>query len=193
MSTEDDLIARSGAACELCGATETLAAAPVPPHAGDTAETAILACATCRDQIGGAVPVEPAHWRCLADSMWTPVPAVQVSAWRMLNRLGAEAWARDLLDQLYLDEETLAWAESATTGAEAEAEAVHLDSNGAVLSSGDTVVLIKDLKVKGANFTAKRGTAVRGISLVRDNPLQIEGRVEGQQIVILTEFVKKSG
>jgi len=46
--------------------------------------------------------------------------------------------------------------------------------------------------VKGSSMVAKRGTAVRGISLVRDNPEQIEGRVNGQQIVILTKFVKKS-
>jgi len=68
---------------------------------------------------------------------------------------------------------------------------VHRDSNGAILAQGDTVTLIKDLPVKGAGFTAKRGTAVRGISLVADNPAHIEGRVEGQRIVILTEFVKK--
>jgi len=48
------------------------------------------------------------------------------------------------------------------------------------------------LNVKGASFTAKRGTAVRKISLVPDNAAHIEGRVNGQQIVILTEFVKKS-
>jgi len=52
--------------------------------------------------------------------------------------------------------------------------------------------LIKDLNVKGGGFTAKRGTAVRGISLVADNAEHIEGRVSGQQIVILTKFVKKS-
>ena len=68
----------------------------------------------------------------------------------------------------------------------------HVDSNGVVLEVGDTVTLIKDLDVKGANFTAKRGTAVRGISLVADNPEHIEGRVNGQQIVILTKFVKKN-
>ncbi len=192
MSIEDDLAARSGAKCELCGATGSLAVSGVPPHPGADADTAILACAVCRDQLAGNAAPDAGHWRCLADSMWTPVPAVQVSAWRMLKRLEAEAWAHELLDQLYLDEDTLAWAESGWA-AEAEAAVVHLDSNGAALSAGDTVILIKDLKVKGANFTAKRGTAVRGISLVRDNPLQIEGRVEGQQIVILTEFVKKSG
>ncbi|WP_425439518.1 alkylphosphonate utilization protein [Puniceibacterium sediminis] len=69
---------------------------------------------------------------------------------------------------------------------------MHRDSNGVVLVQGDTVVLIKDLNVKGAGFTAKRGTSVRGISLVADNAEHIEGRVEGQRIVILTQFVKKS-
>ena len=68
---------------------------------------------------------------------------------------------------------------------------VHKDANGAVLANGDTVVLIKDLPVKGAGFTAKRGTAVRSISLVHDNAGHIEGRVECQRIVILTEFVKR--
>jgi len=48
------------------------------------------------------------------------------------------------------------------------------------------------LNVKGAGFTAKRGTAVRNISLVPDTPGHIEGRVNGQQIVILTKFVKRS-
>jgi protein PhnA len=71
-------------------------------------------------------------------------------------------------------------------------EIVHRDSNGVVLAQGDTVVLIKDLPVKGGGFTAKRGTSVRSISLVADNAEHIEGRVEGQRIVILTQFVKKS-
>ena len=52
--------------------------------------------------------------------------------------------------------------------------------------------MIKDLDVKGTSFTAKRGTAVRGISLVADNPEQIEGRVNGTQIIILTKYVKKA-
>jgi protein PhnA len=113
-------------------------------------------------------------------------------AWRMLTRLSAEGWPQELLDMLYLDEDTLAWAEAAGEGDSDEHAVKHLDSNGAVLDAGDTVILTKDLNVKGANFTAKRGTAVRGISLVPDNPEHIEGRVNGQQIVILTRFVKKS-
>jgi protein PhnA len=67
----------------------------------------------------------------------------------------------------------------------------HIDSNGTILENGDTVTLIKDLEVKGANFTAKRGTSVRNIRLVHDNPEQIEGKINGQGIVILTQYVKK--
>jgi len=93
---------------------------------------------------------------------------------------------------LYLDENMLAWARVTEEDSNDEGSVKYVDSNGALLAAGDTVTLIKDLNVKGAGFTAKRGTAVRGISLVSDNPEQIEGRVEGQQIVILTKFVKKS-
>lgn len=67
----------------------------------------------------------------------------------------------------------------------------HKDSNGVTLNAGDTVTIIKDLNVKGAGFTAKRGTAVRNISLT-SNPEQIEGRVNGVKIVLLTCFLKKS-
>ncbi len=93
---------------------------------------------------------------------------------------------------LYLDDATLEWAKADGEGAGGDDTVRHLDSNGALLEAGDSVTLTKDLNVKGAGFTAKRGTAVRGISLVVDNPEQIEGRVNGQQIVILTKFVKKS-
>jgi protein PhnA len=104
----------------------------------------------------------------------------------MLTRLDAQDWARDLSDMLYLDDDTRAWVEAGLT-----IDTGHRDSNGVPLFTGDSVVLIKDLPVKGGGFTAKRGTAVRGISIVTDNPAHIEGRVEGQRIVILTEFVKK--
>jgi len=96
-----------------------------------------------------------------------------------------------VMDMLYLDDDMLAWAKATGEGDE-ESEAIkHIDANGAVLSSGDAVVLIKDLNVKGVSFTAKRGTAVRNISLVHDNPKHIEGKINGQHIVILTKFVKK--
>jgi protein PhnA len=191
MSTEQILRERAGEQCELCGSGDNLVTYGVE-RGTDNADKCVLTCGTCYEQIANPELVEPNHWRCLNDSMWSQVSAVQVVAWRMLNNLRSEGWPQDLLDILYLDEETQAWAEvSAETSTEAGSK--HLDSNGAILSTGDTVTLIKDLTVKGASFTAKRGTAVRNISLVSDNEAQIEGRVNGQRIVILTKFVKKSG
>ncbi len=192
MTTEQVLRERSDSKCELCGATEALSTYEVPPESDGSADQCVLLCDTCRGQIEHPEQVDVNHWRCLNDSMWSQVPAVQVMAWRMLSRLSAEGWPQELLDMLYLDEETLAWAQAAVDAQGEEDTVKHLDSNGALLESGDTVTIIKDLNVKGSSLVAKRGTAVRNISLVRDNPEQIEGRVEGQQIVILTKFVKKA-
>lgn len=191
MSLKTELEERSGSTCELCSTKEGLTIFEVPPTSVAATENSILICGTCFDQIGNQDKVDPNHWRCLNDSMWSPVPAVQVMAWRMLNSLRSEGWPTDLLDMMYMNDETLAWAKAGEPES-VEESVKHIDSNGAMLESGDTVVLIKDLDVKGANFTAKRGTAVRKISLVYDNPEHIEGRVDGQQIVILTKFVKKS-
>jgi len=68
---------------------------------------------------------------------------------------------------------------------------IHRDVNGVVLQTGDSVVLIKDLKVKGSSMVAKQGTAVRRISLDRENAEYIEGKVGPTQIVIITKYVKK--
>ena len=65
------------------------------------------------------------------------------------------------------------------------------DANGNELKDGDTVTLIKDLKVKGTSVTLKRGTVVKSIRLTGDDE-EIEGRndkVKG--LVLRTEFVKK--
>lgn len=166
--------------CDLCSSEEATQFFPVE---GGAEDSGVQICMTCQTQIEGEL--DASHWRCLASSMWSEVPAVQVLAARLLSRLSGQAWARDLADQLWLDDDTRAWADSRPPSSG------HVDSNGAALAAGDNVVLIKDLPVKGAGFTAKRGTAVRGISLVQDNPEHIEGRVEGQRIVILTKFVKK--
>lgn len=192
MSTEKSLLERSGSKCELCGTTENLNVYEVPPESRGKEDDSVLLCKTCQQQIERKEETDVNHWRCLNDSMWSQIPAVQVLAWRMLTRLSDEGWPQDLLDMLYLDDELLQWAKATGEGTSDDKEIKHKDSNGVVLEAGDTVTLIKDLNVKGANFTAKRGTAVRGISLVADNPEHIEGRVEGQRIVILTKFVKKS-
>jgi len=190
MSIESDLQTRSGGQCELCSTRAGKAIYDLSRDGVSDADTSVVVCGKCAAQIREPEKMDVHHWRCLSDSMWSQTAAVQVMAWRMLDRLSAEGWAQDLLDQLYLDDETLSWAKAAKSDQDA---APHLDSNGVVLAAGDTVTVIKDLNVKGSSITAKRGTAVRGISLVADNPAQIEGRVNGQQIVILTEFVKKSG
>lgn len=191
MSLIKELQTRSESKCELCGTSQDLNPLPVPISPTDGVDAHIYACPTCAVQTQPNAELDLHHWRCLNDTMWSQTPAVQVMAWRMLNMLSAEAWAQDALDMLYLDEETLAWAK-ATAPETDDSPLKHEDSNGAQLNAGDTVILIKDLNVKGAGFTAKRGTAVRNISLVQDNGKHIEGRVSGQQIVILTEFVKKS-
>ena len=162
----------------------------VPPGDKEGVDGHVYICNTCKEQIEDASQVDANHWRCLNEGMWSTVPAVQVMAWRMLNRIKSEGWPQDLLDMLYLEEETKTWAESTGEGLDDADIVKHLDSNGAVLQQGDSVVLIKDLNVKGANFTAKRGTPVRNISLVHDNAEHIEGNVNGQRIVILTKFVK---
>ncbi|WP_281614671.1 alkylphosphonate utilization protein [Flammeovirga sp. SubArs3] len=191
MSLDKELEKRSRNTCELCGATENLSPYLVEPKSSkDTSDHAYL-CSNCQTQIDNADQMDVNHWRCLNDSMWNENHAVQVLAWRMLTRLRSEGWPQDLLDMLYLDEDTQAWAEATGEGISDEDKVIHKDANGATLENGDSVVLIKDLNVKGANFTAKRGTAVRNISLVHDNPEHIEGKVNGQQIVILTKYVKK--
>ena len=192
MTLEDDLLARSDSKCELCGAEDALTVYEIRPDSNGSADECILACQVCREKIVAAEEVDINHWRCLKDSMWSQVPAVQVMAWRMLMRLNAEGWSQDLLNMLYLDDKVLAWAQAADDGEGDSTCISHIDSNGVVLSAGDTVTLIKDLNVKGANFTAKRGTAVRGILLVADNPEHIEGRVNGVKIHILTKYLKKS-
>ncbi|MDF1800007.1 MAG: PhnA domain-containing protein [Planctomycetota bacterium] len=197
MSTHHDLLARADGACELCTSTTEPAPFELSHAPGTGAEAAVLLCATCRAGLPDAEAddaPDASHWRCLTTSMWSEVPAVQALAFRQLSSLAAlEPWAAELLDQLYLEDDLRAWAEAGLPAASAEGEpaVVHRDSNGVVLETGDTVTLIKDLDVKGAGFTAKRGTAVRGIALVDDNAEHIEGRVNGTRIVILTQFVRK--
>lgn len=193
MTNEQQLRDRAGDKCELCGTEEGLVIYEVTPAPDNTMNQAVLICGDCHAQIEDAEKVNIHHWHCLNESMWSEVPAVKVLAWRMLDRLKGEGWPQDLLDMLYLEEDLLIWARMGEFQEDASDDVKHLDSNGTELKAGDTVTLIKDLPVKGAGFTAKRGTAVRGISLVADNSEHIEGRVNGQQIVILTKFVKKSG
>lgn len=192
MKTLEKLKLRSHSTCELCGAGEDLDLFVVESDMDREAEDNILICKICREQIENPEMTDPNHWRCLNESMWSEVPAVQVMAWRMLSRLKDEGWPQDLLDMIYLDEENLKWAQYGLEKKDSEVEEViHKDVNGVILNQGDSVVLIKDLKVKGSSMIAKQGTAVRRITLDRENSEYIEGRVGASQIVILTKYVKK--
>ena len=123
--------------------------------------------------------------------MWSEKPALQVIAYRILNRLSDESFASDLLAQLYLEEATQQWADAEPMQQEAEKQIRIVDSNGTPLSDGDSVTLIKDLEVKGGGFTAKRGTLVKGITLT-DDPKYVEGKVNGIRIVLVAAYLKKA-
>jgi protein PhnA len=187
------LKARSENLCELCQSDKGLSVYEVGPETAANHDMEILVCETCKAQIEKKAPLDEAHWKCLSTSMWNEVPAVQVMSWRMLNRLKQESWATESLDMMFLDDETLAWAKASGDHENDSAVVLHRDCNGALLNDGDSVVLIKSLDVKGSTLNAKMGTVVKNIRLVQDNTDQIEGRIEGQLIVILTKYVRKQG
>lgn len=190
---EEQLITRSENKCELCEAETSLRRYSVLPQKNATAENTILICDNCRAQIEKTAATDLNHLRCLTTSIWSAVPAVQVVTWRMLNRLKENSWAADALDMMYLDDENLAWAQAGADEPSEQNEDVHRDSNGAILETGNTVVLTKTLDVKGSSLSAKLGTVVKNIRLVENNTDQIEGKIEGQVIVILTKYVRKQG
>lgn len=189
MSLERSLQKRSNDTCELCGRNEKLSVYNVPDVKESGEKTALYACAVCIEQMNDADIIDANHWRCLNDSMWNTEPAIQVVSYRMLHRLNDESWAQDAINMIYMEPDTMEWAQE---GIENELEKIiHKDSNGNILENGDTITLIQDLSVKGAGFTAKRGAAMRRIRLVHDNPEHIEGKIDGQDIVLLTKYVKK--
>lgn len=191
MSLEKDLQARSANTCELCASSDQLSTYGVPTHGGNSLEDSIWICETCKSQIEKRAELQSSHWTCLNTSMWSEVPAVQVVAWRMLNRLRNETWAADALDMMYLEDDRRNWAEQTNDHLESTGGDMHRDTNGQILQNGDTVVLTKMLDVKGSSLSLKVGTVVKNIRLVSDNVEQVEGRVENQQVVILTKYIRK--
>jgi protein PhnA len=97
----------------------------------------------------------------------------------------------DANDDYVYDEQTGEWRPAAELAAEAAAGPSVVDASGNVLADGDAVVLIKDLKVKGAGQTLKQGTVIRSIRLT-DNPEEIDCRHDAiKGLVLRTEFVRK--
>jgi protein PhnA len=184
-----DLVKRSKSCCELCTENTSLGIYEIAPVPADPdIEKCVMICDVCREQLEDAKTINVNHWHCLNETAWSEVPAIQVLAWRMLTQLTDQPWAQDLKDQLFLEEDILEWAEDdGTSGSGSKT----VDSNGTILQEGDSVHIIKDLEVKGAGFTAKRGTIVKNVHLVA-NPEHIEGRVNKTKIVLKTCFLKKA-
>ena len=99
----------------------------------------------------------------------------------------------DADDEYVYDDATGEWRPASEIAAQAARSAEVRDASGNVLKDGDSVTLIKDLKVKGAGQTLKQGTVIRSIRLT-DNPEEIDCRHEAiKGLVLRTEFVRKRG
>ena len=191
MALNTQLQNRSNQVCELCGDQDDyLSGYPVPPKTDELTDNQVVLCSKCLDQIRAENYTDTYRWRCLEGSIWSEVPAVQVLSYQILSKLSAEEWAADAIEAANLDESLITWA-NAQDKLEEE-KVIHKDSYGAILEAGDTVLLIQNLNVRGTNYIAPKGTVVRKIRLVNDNAEQIEGKINGDTIVILTKFVRKS-
>lgn len=179
MNIDKELLERANSSCELCGNSEELCTFKVEPK-----DDEIVICSTCKSGLEDLSSIDESHWNCLNDSMWSEVSAVKVVSYRLLNSLKRQ----DLLDMMYLEDDEKSWAEAL---ASTETLSVK-DANGVPLNAGDSVVILKDLDVKGAGFTAKRGTTVKNISIPADVEGHVEGRVNGVKIYLKTEFLKKA-
>ncbi len=180
---------RSNNECELCAQDDTmLQAYAIPPKDDSRPEHQVVVCTTCLDKIRAEDYSVADYWRFVTGSIWSEVPAVQVMSYKILSKLKTTDWAAETIENVFLEENIIEWA-----NAEDElAQEPHKDTFGALLAGGDNVVLVQNLNVKGTNFTAQKGTVVKNIRLVHDDPTHIEGKVNGTAIYILTKYVKKN-
>lgn len=170
--------------CELCSSEENVSLMELPVS-DSSEEQSIYVCEHCKAQIESG-DLDENHFNCLNDAMWSETPAVKVMAYILFSKLGRQ----DMIDMMYLEDDERALAEKAVN-ADAN-KVVFRDANGVELHAGDSIVILKDLDVKGAGFTAKRGTTVTRIALPNDMDDHVEGRVNGTKIYLKTEFIKKA-
>ncbi len=184
MSILNQLNERCQGTCELCN-NETAVHTFNLNAKEDDINFQVAICNTCKTSMED----EKAefHWRCLEGSIWSPIESVQALSFRLLNMYSDQNWAADILNSVDLEDRVKELALQGTEKLE-----VHKDAFGNILQNGDNVVLTQALDVKGTSFTASKGTVVKKIKLVSDNPEQIEGKINEQMIVILTKFVKKN-
>jgi protein PhnA len=184
MSILNQLQERCQGTCELCN-NETAAHTFYLNSKEDDINLQVAICNTCKS----SVEDEKAefHWRCLEGSIWSPIESVQALCYRILKKYSEQNWAADILNSVDLEDRVKELAMQGT-----EKKEIHKDAFGNILQNGDNVVLTQALDVKGTSFTASKGTVVKKIKLVQDNPEQIEGKINEQLIVILAKFVKKN-
>jgi protein PhnA len=110
-----DLARRARSRCEVCEASGVpLRAYEVPPPPAEPEmDRCALICHSCEKALENTrLELKDGEWRCLGNTLWSDVPAVQVAVVRLLRRLAPRTdWARELLEDALLDEETLAWAD----------------------------------------------------------------------------------
>jgi protein PhnA len=177
-------MANRSSICELCGSDDGVSVVELP--VSDTSEEqSVYLCTNCNTQIDSG-SLDESHFNCLNDSMWSETPAAKIMSYILWSRLGRQ----DMIEMMYLEEDELNLAQQAVN-AEAN-KLVYRDANGVELHTGDSIVILKDLEVKRAGFTAKRGTTVTRIGLAPGDEGHVEGRVNGTKIFIKTEFIKKA-
>ena len=165
--------------CNLCGSDKNITELKLDD------EKSVLLCEVCKSQIDSD-NLDEAHFSCLNDAMWSEDSGVKVLSFVLWQKLGRA----DMSDMMYLEENEQKLAEKLLSAS--ANKVVVKDANGVELKAGDSVVILKDLDVKGAGFTAKRGTVVKNISIPTDVDGHIEGRVNGVKIYLKTEFLKKA-
>ena len=173
---EKEIFSRADNKCELCESDNNLSVYEV--FKSDNNDGYALLCEECKKEIESG-NFDESHWNCLNNSMWSEVPAIKILSYKILKELGRN----DLLDMMYLTDDEMAIAN--------KKEEKVLDSNGNELKAGDNVTVIKDLDVKGAGKTIKRGTVVKNIRMC-DVEGHVSCRVDGiGQVYLKTEFLKK--
>lgn len=111
-----DLARRSKSHCELCDAHGVkLLIHEVPPIPKQPEfNSCIFICESCKEQIDKPKTTDVNYWHCLHTSIWSEIPAAQVMSVLMANRISDKAsFAEELLDQVYLEQETQDWIEEA--------------------------------------------------------------------------------
>ncbi|MES2657386.1 MAG: phnA protein [Verrucomicrobiota bacterium] len=111
-----DLARRAKSKCELTGAAGvSLRPYEVPPVGEDPdIDKTLLVSEACLEVLEHPARLKGREWQILAETVWSELPATQVVAWRMLNQLAkTEDWAREVIEEVFLDEEVEEWAKSA--------------------------------------------------------------------------------